>query len=134
MFASVSTSQAGASTPPASGAANGTPPKTPEQANAEMYPSFSKLPEFSSSATTGEGRMLDATTHLQKGLDALEQDLAAAAARGDQAAMSAINNKVAKLQAGMSALMQMMKQRQEMESNMSKMFSEMAMSAIRNMR
>lgn len=117
------------STPPAT-----TPPKTPEQANAEMFPSFSQLPSFSSAAPTGEGRMLDATVHLQKSLDALEQDLAAAAAKGDQASMTAINNKVAKFQAGMSALMQMMKQRQEMESNMSKMFSEMAMSSIRNMR
>jgi hypothetical protein len=99
-----------------------------------MFPSFSQLPPFSSSATTGEGRMLDATAHLQTSLDALEKDLAAAAAKGDQGAMTAINAKIAKFQAGMSALMQMMKQRQEMESNMSKMFSEMASSAIRNMR
>lgn len=78
--------------------------------------------------------MQDGANHLQKSLDALEKDLAAAAAKGDQAAMTAINNKISKLQAGMSALMQMMKQRQEMESNMAKMFSEMAMSSIRNMR
>jgi hypothetical protein len=116
------------------GTSNSDATKTPEQGNADMYPTFSQLPEFSSSATTGEGRMLDASIHLQKGLDALEQDLALAAADGNQGKMTAINNKIAKLQAGMSALMQMMKQRQEMETNMSKMFSDMAMSAIRNMR
>ncbi|MDP3503707.1 MAG: hypothetical protein Q8S33_25450 [Myxococcales bacterium] len=110
------------------------PQKTPEQANAEMYPNASQVPPFSSTAATGEGRMLDASAHLQNKLDAMEKDLAIAAANGNQAAMTAISAQIAKLQAGMTALMQMLKQRQEMESNMSKMFSEMASSAIRNMR
>jgi hypothetical protein len=69
-------------------------------------------------------------------LEALESGSRRAAAATGRSGCddSLINSKIAKLQAGMSALMQMMKQRQEMESNMSKMFSEMAMSAIRNMR
>ncbi len=78
--------------------------------------------------------MLDASKHLQTTLDALEKDLAIAAASGNQGAMTSINSKIAKFQAGMSALMQMMKQQQEMLSNMSKMYSEMASSSIRNMR
>ena len=78
--------------------------------------------------------MLDASAHIQNKLDAMEKDLAIAAANGNQGAMTAINAQIAKLQAGMTALMQMIKQRQEMESNMSKMFSDMAKSAISNMR
>ena len=78
--------------------------------------------------------MQDGLQYCQNKLEALQSDLASAAARGDQGAISLINSEIAKFQAGLSALMQMMKQQQEMQSNMSKMFNDMAAAAIRNMR
>lgn len=110
------------------------PTQTKEEFRAKALANSNKVPEFESTATTGEGRMQDGLQHCQNKLDALQVDLAEAAARGDQGAISLINAEIAKFQAGLSALMQMLKQQQEMQSNMSKMFNEMASSAIRNMR
>ncbi|MDP1917761.1 MAG: hypothetical protein Q8L14_16075 [Myxococcales bacterium] len=121
-----------------SGGAASTDSKQPAQTGAEFrakaLANSNKVPDFVSTATTGEGRMQDGLQHCQNKLDALQTDLADAAARGDQGAISIINAEIAKFQAGLSALMQMLKQQQEMQSNMSKMFNEMASSAIRNMR
>ncbi len=110
------------------------PQMSPDEFRAKALENSNKVPAFSSSATTGEGRMQDGLQYCQNKLEALQSDLASAAARGDQGAISLINSEIAKFQAGLSALMQMMKQQQEMQSNMSKMFNDMAASAIRNMR
>lgn len=110
------------------------PQTTPDEFRAKALENSNKVPAFSSSATTGEGRMQDGLQYCQNKLEALQSDLASAAARGDQGAISLINSEIAKFQAGLSALMQMMKQQQEVQSNMSKMFNDMAAAAIRNMR
>lgn len=135
---STGTTKAGSPTPTtgsegAQGAKEGTQ-VTPDEFRARALANANKVPAFSSNATTGEGRMQDGLQHCQNKLEALQADLAEAAARGDQGAISLINAEIAKFQAGLSALMQMMKQQQEMQSNMSKMFNDMAMSALRNMR
>ncbi|MDX2014860.1 MAG: hypothetical protein SFW67_31985 [Myxococcaceae bacterium] len=110
------------------------PELTPSEFRAKSLKNSIAYGEFSSTATTPDGRMQDGLRFCQGKLDALQNDLVEAGARGDQAAISLINAEIAKFQAGLSALMQMMKQQQEMLSNMSKMFNEMAMSSIRNMR
>lgn len=125
------------STPPSGPGA--TPPATaPKETEAELkqrvFKKFNQLPPFSTDAKSAEGRMEDGVNYLQKGLDALNDDLVAATLSGNQGEIMMIQNKIQKMQAGLSALMQMMKQQQEMLSNMSKMFNEMAMSSIRNMR
>lgn len=110
------------------------PEPTPEEFRAKALTNSNKVPAFSSSAISAEGRMQDGVKYCQNKLDALQDDLVAAAAKGDQGAIALINSEISKFQAGLSALMQMLKQRQESESNMAKMFNEMSMSAIRNMR
>jgi hypothetical protein len=113
------------------------PPATPTPPNGNAPASSNPLvPEkkpFSSTAE-GEQRMLEASGHIQDELDRFTSALANASAKGDQGAIAEINQHMTKLQAGMSAIMQMLKQLNEMQSNMAKMYSEMAMSAVRNMR
>lgn len=112
------------------------PKETSAQVEARVFENYKKVGPFSSDATSAEGRLQDATGHVQKGIDALQNDLIAASTKEppNQAEIMMIQNKMQQLQNALSALMQMMKQQQEMQSNMSKMFSEMASSAIRNMR
>lgn len=124
----------GTSTSNGTGATGNNKPVDPSDFEKTAMATYLALPPFSSNATTGEGRMQDGMQHLQGGMEALEKDLAVAASKGDQAAITRINSQMQKLQAGVTALMTMLKQRQELESNMAKMFSEMAMSSIRNMR
>ncbi|MBL8922207.1 MAG: hypothetical protein JNJ54_25380 [Myxococcaceae bacterium] len=114
-----------------------TPPKeTSAQAEARVLSNYKGVGPFSSDATTAEGRMQDAMSHVQKGIDALQLDLVAASTKDpvNQAEVMMIQNKMQQIQNALSALMQMMKQQQETMSNISKMYSDMAMSAIRNMR
>lgn len=110
--------------------------ETAAQAEARILSNYKGVGPFSSNATTAEGRMQDAMAHVQKGIDALQLDLVAASTKDpvNQAEVMMIQNKMQQIQNALSALMQMMKQQQETNSNMSKMFSDMAMSAIRNMR
>ncbi len=110
--------------------------ETRAQVEARVFENYQKVGPFSSDATSPEGRLQDATSHVQKGIDALQDDLIAASTKTppNQAEIMMIQNKMQQVQNAMSALMQMLKQQQEMQSNMSKMFSEMASSAIRNMR
>lgn len=110
--------------------------ETRDQVEGRVFENYKKVGPFSSNATSAEGRLQDATGHVQKGIDALQNDLIAASTKEppNQAEIMMIQNKMQQLQNALSALMQMMKQQQEMQSNMSKMFSEMASSAIRNMR
>ncbi|MCA3014840.1 MAG: hypothetical protein INH41_20845, partial [Myxococcaceae bacterium] len=85
---------------------------------------------------SSEGRLADGLTFLQRGQEALQEDLLKAATENppNQAKIAVIQNKLQQVQNALTAMMQMMKQLQEMMSNMSKMYSEMAMSSIRNMR
>lgn len=99
-----------------------------------MFENYGKLGPFTTDAATSEGRLEAGANYIQKGLDALNDDLVKATLSGNQGEIMMVQNKIQKMQAGLSALMQMMKQQQEMLSNMSKMFNEMAMSSIRNMR
>jgi hypothetical protein len=130
-------------TPPPTGTAPGTAPTTPpatapketkEQLEARVFENYGKLGPFTTDAATSEGRLEAGANYIQKGLDALNDDLVKATLSGNQGEIMMVQNKIQKMQAGLSALMQMMKQQQEMLSNMSKMFNEMAMSSIRNMR
>lgn len=111
-------------------------PKTPTEAEARIFANYNKVGAFTSDATSPEGRLQSAASHIQKGIDGLQEDLIAAstATPPNQAEIMAIQYKMQQVQNAFSAIMQMMKQLQEMQSNMSKMFSEMASSAIRNMR
>jgi hypothetical protein len=109
-------------------------PESKQQADARIFSNFNKVPPFSTSSSTAEGRLADASTYLQKRLDALSEDLINASVGGNQGEILAVQAKIQGLQAAMSAVTQMMKQQQELISNMSKMYSDMAMSSIRNMR
>ncbi|MER2563089.1 MAG: hypothetical protein ABTQ32_20345 [Myxococcaceae bacterium] len=93
---------------------------------------LNSVPPFSSASDTGEGRLLDGIDHLQAEMDALEKDIVAC--KDNPAQMQALNNKYTKLQTAQSMLMQLLKQRNEMMNNIQKMYSDMAMSAVRNMR
>ncbi len=110
--------------------------ETRAEAEARIFANYNKVGPFSSDAPSPEGRLQDAAGHIQKGLDALQEDLitASTASPPNQGEIMAIQQKMQQVQNAFSAIMQMMKQLQEMQSNMSKMFSEMAMSSIRNMR
>lgn len=82
-----------------SSGAGSTDAKQPAQTGAEFrakaLANSNKVPDFVSTATTGEGRMQDGLQHCQNKLDALQTDLAEAAARGDQGAISIINAEIA---------------------------------------
>lgn len=130
---------AGASPTPGSGASPTPPPgaeTTPKPAGKSATENYDKIGAFSSKATTSEGRMADGLDFLQRGSQALQEDLLNASTENppNQAKIALIQNKLQQVQNALTAVMQMMKQFQEMMSNMSKMYSEMAMSAIRNMR
>lgn len=125
----ISTNPPGNATPPAPDPAAG--PKPPN-AEGSKHPYLDAIPPFSSNATTGEGRLLDAIDNMQARMDALEKDMAAA---GDNPGlMQRLNAMYTKMNTAMSMFTQLLKQRTEMMNNMQKMYSEMAMSAIRNMR
>jgi hypothetical protein len=111
-------------------------PETPKPAGKSATENYDKIGAFSSKATTSEGRMADGLDFLQRGSQALQEDLLNASTENppNQAKIALIQNKLQQVQNALTAVMQMMKQFQEMMSNMSKMYSEMAMSAIRNMR
>lgn len=119
-----------------SGTSTGQTQATSADVDARVFGNYKKVPPFSSSATSPEGRLQDAGSHIQKGIDALQEDLIAASTKSppNQAEIMMIQNKMQQVQSAFAAVMQMMKQLQEMQSNMSKMFSDMAASAIRNMR
>lgn len=119
--------------------ANSAPPKpteTREQLEARVFANLKKVPPFHSDAPTAEGRMEDAVMHLQDCTNALNDDLVAATMKDppNQGEIMMIQQRMQALQNALSALMEMQKQRHEMQSNMSKMFNEMAMTSIRNMR
>jgi hypothetical protein len=114
-------------TPPPGSETTPKPPSTDSKT-----PALDAVPPYNSKATTGEGRLLDAIDNMQARMDALEKDMAAA---GDNPAlMQRLNAMYTKMNTAMSMFTQLLKQRTEMMNNMQKMYSEMAMSAIRNMR
>jgi hypothetical protein len=124
----------GNAAPPSGGATNPpgseTTPKPPT--GDSKTPALDAVPPYNSKATSGEGRLLDAIDNMQARMDALEKDMAAA---GDNPAlMQRLNAMYTKMNTAMSMFTQLLKQRTEMMNNMQKMYSEMAMSAIRNMR
>lgn len=106
-----------------------TPPKPAE---GSKTPELDKVPPFRSTAEAGEGRLTDAIDHMQLKMDALEKDMAAA---GDNPALlHRLNAEYQKMQSAQSMFMQLLKQRSEMMNSISKLYSDMAMSSIRNMR
>jgi hypothetical protein len=105
---------------------------TPKASGASMTPNFDGVGPIKQTGRTGEENLLGGIDHLQAQMEALEKDMVAAAS--DPAKMQRINQMYSKLQTAQSMLMQLLKQRTEMMNNIQKMYSEMAMSAVRNMR
>lgn len=126
----------GGTTGPGGTSGSGQTQETGAEFDARVFGNYKKVPPFSSNATSPEGRLQDAGSYIQKGLDALQEDLIAASTKSppNQGEIMAIQNKMQQVQSAFAAVMQMMKQLQEMQSNMSKMFNDMAAAAIRNMR
>lgn len=130
-------SSTGSNGSPATGSTSGTnnaagSGQTGATAGTSATANLDAVPAFTSTGTTGEARLLDGIDHCQAQLDALEKDITAC--KDNPAQMQALNNKYTKLQTAQSMLMQLLKQRTEMMNNIQKMYSEMAMSAVRNMR
>lgn len=89
-----------------------------------------KFRPFSSTAKDPGERMSDCVGHLQDEIDRL---YASMTDQTSQADMSKIQGQISKLQSMMQMVMSAMQQQQQMMSNIAKMWSDMAMNAIRNM-
>lgn len=90
-----------------------------------------KMTPFESTATDPGERMSDCVGHLQSEIDRL---YASMTDQTSQADMSKIQGQIAKLQSMMQMVMSAMQQQQQMMSNIAKMWSDMAMNSIRNMK
>lgn len=87
---------------------------------------------FESSATDPGERMADAVGHLQSEIDRLQTEMANATAEGRTGDAQKYQAQIAKLQMCQQMAMSAMQQYTNMMSNIAKMWSDMAMAAIRN--
>ncbi len=91
------------------------------------------LPPFTST-NTGGARTADALGYIQQNIEKLDEEITAANTAGDTAKASSLQAQKAKMMLCLQSMMELQKQQFEMMSNLSRMFSDMAKTAINNIR
>ncbi len=91
------------------------------------------MPPFTST-NTGGARTADALGYIQQNIEKLDEEITAANTAGDTAKASSLQAQKAKMMLCLQSMMELQKQQFEMMSNLSRMFSDMAKTAINNIR
>ncbi len=106
----------------------------PKHTAAELDAMTNPPEDFKPTSKTAEGKTSETYEYLDKWSESLESKLDDAIANGDEALSQKLQRKLAKLELCKQMIMNLQKQQMETASTMAKLYSDMAMTAIHNLR
>lgn len=130
--AGTSKGSGGASQDSASGTSGTSASRSKAEKETDLEKALAPPYDFKSKSKDPEGRLNDANQYLGDYADKLQNELIDAAASGDTARTQALQAKLAKITMCQQMLSQLQQQLYTQTSNMMKLYSDMAMTAIRN--